>query len=50
MELLRYSRDAWGQEVLQGLSWDLLWLFFGAGVAFILIHALYVRFSAGNPR
>lgn len=41
MELFRVSRDVWGREVLQGASWDLLWVFFGAGVAIILVHALY---------
>jgi formate dehydrogenase subunit gamma len=41
MELLRISRDAYGREVLQGMSWDLLWVFVGAGVALIALHALY---------
>ncbi len=33
MEILRYSKDAWGQTVLEGMSWDLFWYFVGAGVA-----------------
>lgn len=41
MHVLRVSRDVYGQEVLQGLSWDLLWVFFGCGAAVIVIHALY---------
>ena len=41
MELLRVSRDAYGREVLQGLSWDLIYVFFAAGVALIVVHALY---------
>jgi hypothetical protein len=41
MQVLRVSRDVYGQEVLQGLSWDLLWVFFGLGVAVIVAHALY---------
>ena len=41
MELLRVSRNVWGQEILQGMSWDLLPVFFGAGVAFIAAHMLY---------
>jgi hypothetical protein len=41
MELLRVSRDVWGREVLQGMSWDLLPVFFFAGVAFVVLHALY---------
>ncbi|MBT5874752.1 MAG: hypothetical protein HOH43_15145 [Candidatus Latescibacteria bacterium] len=43
MEFLRYSRDAWGQTVLEGMSWDLFWYFVGAGGAFILLHMVYMR-------
>ena len=46
MELFRVSRDVWGQEVVQGMSWDLLPVFFFAGVAFITLHAAYRRFLA----
>lgn len=41
MELLRTSRDVWGQEVLQGMSWELIPVFFGAGAAIIVCHLLY---------
>lgn len=41
MELFRFSRNVYGQETIQGMSWDLLWIFFVAGVAIIVIHALY---------
>jgi len=41
VELFRVSRDAYGREVLQGLSWDLIWVFVAAGVALIVVHALY---------
>jgi hypothetical protein len=41
MELLRVSRDVYGREVLQGVSWDLLPVFFWAGIAFVCAHALY---------
>jgi hypothetical protein len=41
VELVRVSRDVYGQAVLQGLSWDLLWVFFGLGLAVIVAHALY---------
>jgi uncharacterized membrane protein YqhA len=46
VELLRVSRDAYGREVLQGLSWDLISVFFVAGVALIVVHALYRYFVA----
>jgi hypothetical protein len=41
MNLLRTDADAWGQEVLLGISWDLLPLFVGAGLALIVAHALF---------
>lgn len=44
MELLRFSRDAYGQEVLLGISWDLLWVFVGGAVAFIIVHMIYKAF------
>jgi hypothetical protein len=50
VELFRISRDAYGREVLQGLSWDLIWLFVGVGVALIVGHALYRYFLAPKRR
>ena len=47
MELLRVSRDAWGQETLAGVSWDLLPWFVGAAGAFIVLHAVG-KFVAGR--
>lgn len=41
MQLFRVSRNAWGQETLTGVSWDLLWVFVGAAVVFIVVHILY---------
>ena len=41
MEILRYGHDAWGQVVINGVSWDLLGLAVGAGAAVIVIHAIY---------
>jgi hypothetical protein len=41
MELFRISRNVWGQEILQGMSWDLLPVFFGAGAVFIICHMIY---------
>lgn len=43
MEILRYKTDAWGQRVLEGASWDLIWVFAAAAVVFIVFHALYTR-------
>ena len=41
MEFFRITRDAWGQETLAGVSWDLLPWFAGAAAAFIVLHALW---------
>ena len=43
MEFFRYRSDAWGQRVLEGMSWDLLWVFVGAALAFIIVHAIYTH-------
>ncbi len=52
MEIFRVTRNAWGQEILEGVSWDLLWVFFLAGIAIVVGHALVVWMLArkGNAR
>ena len=40
MEILRYSRDVYGQETLQGISWDLLPVFFYGALAIIVVHLI----------
>ncbi len=44
MDIFRYTSDAWGQRVLEGLSWDMIGYFAGAGVVFIVFHAGYMHF------
>lgn len=46
MEILRRARNAWGQETLQGVSWDLIWVFVGIGVFVIAVHAAWVALIA----
>lgn len=50
MQLFRVSRNAWGQETLAGVSWDLLWVFVGAAVVFIVAHILYKWLLAPDAR
>jgi formate dehydrogenase subunit gamma len=50
VELFRVSRDIYGREVLQGMSWDLLWVFIGLGAVLIVGHALYRLILAPKPR
>jgi len=45
MEIFRHSRDAWGQETLQGVAFELFWVFLGLGVVLILGHWFYYRFT-----
>jgi hypothetical protein len=42
MEFLEYKSNAWGQKVLEGVSWDLIWVFVVAGLLVVVIHAGYV--------
>lgn len=41
MNLLRYGHDAYGETVLNGVSWDLLPVAFWAGVAVIVGHLIW---------
>jgi hypothetical protein len=41
MQFLRYGHDAWGQVVVNGVSWDLLGVAAGLGAAVIVIHAIW---------
>ena len=40
MELFRVSKNVWGQEMLLGMSWDLLWVPVAAAFAVIVLHQL----------
>ena len=48
MEFLRFTRNAWGQETLEGVSWDLLPVAFGLGVAFIIGHLAWRALRKGR--
>ncbi len=37
--MFRYATSVYGQTVLLGASWDLIWWFIGAGGVFIVLHA-----------
>jgi cytochrome b subunit of formate dehydrogenase len=41
VEIATYKNDVWGQEVLRGVSWDLLWLVIVAAFIAIAAHAIY---------
>ena len=39
-EIVRYKRDVWGEEVILGVSWDLLYVVFMAIVVLLVVHAI----------
>lgn len=43
MELWRSAANPWGQEVLIGVSWDLMWAAVGVSVLFLIGHAVWLR-------
>jgi hypothetical protein len=50
MELVRVSRNVYGQEVLEGASWDLLPWFAGVAVAIVVAHAVYMLVRPATAR
>jgi hypothetical protein len=40
MELLRYTQDVFGQRMLVGINWDLLWVPVAAAGAVIVLHLI----------
>ena len=43
MELWRRATNPWGQDVLIGVSWDLMWAAVVGAVLFLVGHAIWVR-------
>lgn len=41
MDIFRYGHDVWGQQVINGLSWDLLGVALSVGFAVIVVHFIY---------
>lgn len=42
MEIVRYKRDVWGDEVILGVSWDLLWVVAVAILVLLAAHAIFM--------
>jgi hypothetical protein len=49
MTLFRITHNAWGQETLEGMSWDLLPVAFGRGVAIIIGHLVWRAVRKRRP-
>lgn len=41
MEIFRYSRNVYGQSTLEGMSFELVWLFIGVAAIIIAGHLVY---------
>jgi len=46
MEILRTATNPWGQSILVGVAWDLIWAALFLGVLFVAAHAIYVAVMA----
>jgi formate dehydrogenase subunit gamma len=42
VEIVRYRRDVWGDEVILGVSWDLLWVVAVAILVLLAAHAIFM--------
>ena len=42
MEIVRYKRDVWGDEVILGVAWDLLWVVAVAILVLLAAHAIFM--------
>lgn len=50
MEIFRYSRNVYGQATLEGMAFELVWLFIGIAAVIIVGHLLYKRASDKSGR
>jgi len=42
VEIIRYRHDVWGEEVILGVSWDLLWVVAVAAFLLLAAHAIFM--------
>ncbi len=49
LEWLRHTKNAWGQKMLVGVSWDLLWIPVAAAAVVIVIHLVLRRRRSKTP-
>ncbi len=47
-EIVRYKRDVWGEEVILGVSWDLLWVVAVAVLVLLVAHAVIMAALANK--
>lgn len=47
MEFIRRAANPWGQDIMIGLAWNVLWLVVVAGALFVVVHAI-LKARAGS--
>jgi len=50
MDILRHGHDTYGEQVVNGVSWDLLPVAFWAGIAVIVGHLIWRALSRRGGR
>ncbi len=48
MDFVRIAANPWGQEVLLGLAWNVLWLVAALGALFVVVHAIFHKKEAAE--
>ena len=48
MEIFRTAPNPWGQDILLGVAWWLIWAALFAGIAFVVVHAIYLGATGGR--
>ncbi len=46
MHIIQWAISPWGQEVPIHIAWMLIWVFAIAGLAFLVVHAIWARYFA----
>ena len=46
MNLIQWAQSPWGQQVPIHIAWSLLWVSAVGGMLFLIVHAVYVSYSA----
>ena len=49
VDFFRTASNPWGQEILVGIAWDLLWAALFAGIVFVVGHAIHAGAVARKP-
>lgn len=50
MEILRTGQNPWGQDVLLGIGWDLVWVAVIASALFVVGHVVFMMTRSGSAK